>query len=118
MNLRNFISESLYQIVEGVSEAQLRIAAFYNGDDSSGNASSIMVEKDKEERDVFFDVAVTVLEETSDTASHQLLVVGLTHLASCSNDNMVLPHSRVKFSVPLCYIQEAKEKSPHLHFND
>lgn len=109
MELKNFISESLSQIVVGIKDAQERIAEF---------DSKVESKLTGDYHDVYFDIALTVVEEETDPSCSRLLVMGLSHLGMGSFEQMLSLVSRVKFSVPLSYAQIAKDRYPtYLHFN-
>ena len=104
LDLKKFISESLYQIVGGINAAQERIAE-YNAEVESKLSTDC--------RDVFFDVALTVVGEEEP----ELLVMGLSHFGSASFEQMLSLVSRVRFAVPLIYSSSKNVSPPYLHFN-
>ena len=82
MDLKKFISESLYQIISGIVEAQEKIAEFKGEGDAVFNAPYIVPtpisENKKELFNVDFDVAVTVTEGNSVNGGAGLSVMGLS----------------------------------------
>jgi hypothetical protein len=110
LNIKDFISESLYQIAGGIDVAQKRIAEEFD--------SKIEPKPTDDYHNVYFDIALTVIEEEADPTCSRLLVMGLSHLGVGSFEQMLSLVSRVKFSVPLSYAQTAKDKYPsYLHFS-
>ncbi len=109
LDLKDFISESLYEIVWGINNAQERIAEF---------GSTVESKLTNDYHDVFFDIALTVIEEGTEPPCSRLLVMGLSHLGAGSFEQMLSLVSRVKFSVPLSYINGVKDKYPsYLHLS-
>jgi hypothetical protein len=104
MNLENFIVESIRQIVVGVNKARDTISQINRENDVAEQFlfQAVNLEKGHGNQDVDFDVALTVVEEAT---CSQLFVVGLKHHISGSFEQLVSLASRVKFSVPLSYVQ-------------
>jgi hypothetical protein len=113
MDLKNFITESLYQIVGGINAAQEKIAEF--NCEVESNFQKPTPENDSHE--VYFDVALTVVDEQSEPSSAKLLVMGFPHFGNVTFDQLRELVSRVKFSVPLSFVQATKEKYPYFDLN-
>ena len=114
LDLKNFITESLYQIVAGVNAAQKKIAGF-NGEGESNFQA--MISQKAHKPNVYFDVALSVLENQSEPPGSTLLVMGLSNSNSKSYEQAISLVSRVKFSVSLNYAQASAEKSPYAFLN-
>lgn len=99
MDLKSFITESLYQIVEGIHVAQDRINEF------DCEIRSDFLNKETEFHDVHFDIALTVIEEGPPS---QLLVMGLSQFGNESYEKLLSLVSRVKFSIPLTFPARSK----------
>ena len=118
MELKNFISQALMSIVEGVVEAQSRTAshgAFINPGGLTRTTKSISDDAiwdnktNNFARIVTFDVAVTV-EEGSKTNAKIGVVAGVFNLgAGGASENKELAFSRIQFAVPLLLPVSFKE---------
>jgi hypothetical protein len=106
MELKDFISDTIYQIVSGLADAQSRIADLNNASinpDSMKWTDAENMSQGRRIKDIEFDVAVSV--ETSGSAGAKLsvpvigaLVGGKLEASTNSSNNCI---SRVKFSVPV-----------------
>lgn len=99
MDLKNFITESLHQIVEGIHAAQEKIREF------DCEIRSDIFNRKNEFHDVYFDIALTVIEEGPPS---KLLVMGFTQFGSESYEKLLSIVSRVKFSIPLTFPIQSK----------
>ena len=111
MDLKHFITESLYQIVGGIHAAQEKIEEF--DCEIQSKFINMTSERDNEFHDVYFDIALTVVEGEPPTS--KLLVMGLSHFGSGSYEQLLSIVSRVKFSVPLSF--PARNKLSYVPFN-
>jgi hypothetical protein len=85
MDLQTFVSETLQQIVNGISHAHK------NGVRSSGGAAE----------NIEFDVAVTATEGTDKKGGLGLLVAGIGIGGQAGSSTANTTVSRIKFSVPV-----------------
>ncbi len=124
MELRKFVTESLYQIVWGINDAQEEFA------DSEcevkfmkNNPSKNSVEKVEEYHDINFNVAVMADEQQSEPPYSRIIVMGLTHLGTGSYEQLLLLVSRLEFTVPVSFVPSTKKKNSklkaqhHLHYH-
>jgi hypothetical protein len=113
MNLENFIVESMRQIVVGINKTRDTISQINreNALEERLLFQAVSLEKRNGNHDVDFDVALIVIEEST---SSELLVVGLKHHISGSFEQLVSLASRVKFSVPLSYVQVTAQKKSYV----
>ena len=116
MDLKNFITESLYQIVGGIHAAKEKIAAVESGIELI-KTPKLLVEEEDDHREIYFDVALTVIDEEPEPSQGKLLVMGLSHLALGSFEQMLSLVSRVKFSVPISFVHATREKYPYFDLN-
>ena len=114
MNLREFVKETLIQIVAGVADAQSRPPGAQG--DGGPTTSGAIVNPTRDEgvrviQDVEFDVAITASDatEAGGGLSTALQVVGLRLGASSASREESI--SRVRFSVPIVY-PEPLEQQP------
>lgn len=122
MDLKSFVAETLAQIVEGVAEAQRRIAE--TGTNATVNPTTVLEDARRKIGDpspVEFDVAVTVTEESRDDSSSKvggsaglLSVVTLKTSAELANNttgsNRNEAVSRIKFAVQLVQPSDIDER--------
>ncbi len=106
MDLKSFITESLYQIVEGIQAAQEKVGEF------DCEIRSDFLSRESEFHDVHFDIALTVIE---DGPPSKLLVMGFSQFGSESYEKLLSIVSRVKFSIPLTF--PARHKLSFVPFN-
>lgn len=108
MELKQFVSESLKQIIDGVNEARSyaeQNGAMVNPTRWSWNSSNVQVKYDPKSgaaiETVEFDVAVTAIEGT-ETKGGIGVFMGAVNLGSQgASQNQNSSVSRLKFSVPL-----------------
>lgn len=112
MDLKNFVSETLQQIMSGVAEAQLQSEQGEVNPDISRAVSKEWAKSRTGRRvhNVNFDVAVTV-GQSSETKGGIGLVVGPVLLGSKGQSNAENSSvSRIKFEVPITYpVKQAEE---------
>lgn len=110
MEIKEFITESLKQIVDGVVAAQKHAEendALISGEDlfvSNGGLNSVATNSLTEESVQFieFDLAVTTTENTETEAGAKIEVKGLFKIgADVQAGNESKSISRLKFSIPL-----------------
>ncbi len=116
MDLKNFITESLYQIVGGIHAAKEKIAEV-ESDIELIKTPKLPPEEEGEHHEIYFDVALTVIDEKSEPSQSKLLVMGLSHLSLGSFEQMLSLVSRVKFSVPISFVHATKEQYPYFDLN-
>jgi hypothetical protein len=118
VDLKNFVSEALYQIVAGIKSAQGKIKEFSDKEESKMSIPSIApqaeVDDENELHDVHFEIALVVEEATPTTA--RLAVMGLSMIGKGSLEHIGSFVSRVKFSVPLGYSYMKKPPYISSHF--
>ncbi len=110
MELRKFISISLYEIIWGINDAHEDFV-------DSGCAVEFMKNKpaktsasnEDQYHDINFNVAVTVDEESEQPKS-KLIVMGLTQLGTGSYEQLLLLVSRIEFTVPISFTPPLKKK--------
>ncbi len=111
MDLKNFITESLYQIVGGIKDAQKKIAA--SNYEKASDFQLKMSEKSNR-HNVYFDIALTVVGDQSEESSPATLrVMGLSNISTEGEQPMPIV-SRIRFSVSLIYTQASFDKNPFL----
>lgn len=125
MDLKSFISESLYQIIAGIKAAQEKINELSGDEEISFNKAYIVpmpgFECENELHDVHFDIALTVSRGEPTQPSARLLVLGLSSLSGKGPiDQISSIASRIQFSVPVIYPAMSKQKTnsasfPHWH---
>lgn len=106
MDLKNFISEALCQIVTGIKSAQEKIGKV--GKEEPFNKAYIApmsgLESENEIYDVYFDIALAVFTEEASQSSEELHVLGLSSLnGKGPAEHLGSLVSRVRFSVPVIY---------------
>ncbi len=117
MNLKEFVAETLTQVVEGVTDAQERIKShgaqvnpYLLTDFDSAAKQGMMHTKNGQAVIVQFDVALTAMEGTGTKGGIGVFLgtftVGSTGQSQAENSTM----SRIKFSVPLRLPSENTEK--------
>lgn len=97
MDLQEFVSESLQQIINGVAEAQdeaKSIGAKVNPSNSRGFTKF---------KDIHFDIAVTVNSEKSGTTGGKLQVAGIGFGKEGAQVNSHQTVSRVSFDVSILF---------------
>ncbi|MDN3640373.1 hypothetical protein QWY82_16380 [Simiduia curdlanivorans] len=101
MKLKDFISNTLFEIQEGVQEAQRLVKKA----DTSGVINPVWKsasEANKSDiREVQFDVAVTVIEKTGGKAGGAIKVMGIGIGADISGGGENSYVSRIQFSIPV-----------------
>ncbi len=105
MNLEEFVTESLVQLVEGVSTAQLRIhkGATINPKQRSTKPRSVEYGTGIPVQEIEFDIAVTV-DEGKQTKGGIGVVAGVFALGSQGQSSAATQSvSRIKFSVPISF---------------
>jgi len=107
LELRKFIRVSLCEIIWGINDAY---------EDFANCDSPIQLMKKKpsspekdEYHDINFNVAVTV-DEQSQPPNSNLVVMGLTHIGTCSYAELSLLVSRIEFVVPISFTPPIKKK--------
>ena len=105
MNLRNFISETLTQIMGGIEDAQQSgTEGTVNPEITSWKQDRIMLTENQEPAHMIgFDVAITI-SEGADTQGGAGLVVGPVILGSkgkTSSENQ--SYSRITFEIPVTF---------------
>lgn len=118
MELRTFVTLSLYQIAWGINDAQEEC------DDSEcevsfmkKNASKTNETEMKDEyHNINFNVAV-MADEQSDPAQGKLLVMGIAHLGMGTYEQLLLLVSRIEFTVPMSIIPTGKKEPTFLRSN-
>jgi predicted ester cyclase len=110
LDLKNFVSEALYQIIAGIKAAQERIKEFHSETEQKLSTPSIAsqadLEHDSDLHDVQFEIAL-IVEEPSQSAA-RLSVMGLSMIGKGSFEHIGSFVSRVRFSVPVSYPYAAK----------
>lgn len=108
MNLKDFVAETLVQIVEGVADAQKRVHELDVGAAVNPNRIPVSAKKLTQATPVQFDVAVTVLGESATKAgagaSAGFLSVISARVDAQVEDSATIKNeavSRVQFSVSL-----------------
>ncbi len=115
MELRKFVSTSLYEIIWGINDAHEDFAdsgcavKFMKNKPSKTNSS----DHEDQYHDINFNVAITV-DEQSDPPGSQLIVMGLTQLSSGSYEQLLLIVSRIEFVVPISFTPPLKKKHSDL----
>jgi hypothetical protein len=107
MQLENFVSQTLKQIIDGVSVAQeysqtknAKINPSTARMDNKASGYSYCIETYIPLQDVEFDVAVTVKEEsTTSEGGGNVGEISVTSASQASNQNSSV--SRIKFKVPI-----------------
>lgn len=114
MDLKEFVAESLSQIVEGVTEAQQRIAEI-GGAVSPAIASLSHNKRDGTLHDgrvvrlVEFDVAVSASSEDTTGAGAKLTVASIfSGGGEKRKQNVSESYSRIQFTVPIAYPPEER----------
>lgn len=93
MDLKEFVSETISQIIDGFVEAKER---------TKGKNVSIGGSKEIEsQQKVSFDVAITVVEETETTGKAGISVWSIGTCISGKSENTSSTVSRIKFDVPI-----------------
>lgn len=107
MDLKNFVSESLYQIIAGIKDAQDKVAEVKVETEPKFNAPYVVPmpasDHDKKLYDVHFDVAVTVSDGISAQGGGGLSVLGLTIGGNGKSEQNSSSVSRIKFTIPVSY---------------
>ena len=116
MELRKFISVSLFHIVWGINDAH---EEFMNGvlHVKFMKSDPVKVGSNDQYHDINFNVAVTV-DELSEPSKSKLIVMGLTQLGMGSYEQLLLLVSRVEFKVPVCFVPSKKNDQSMRKFND
>lgn len=114
MDLRKFISETLTQIIAGISDAQTNMVEFQKKCELDATAPYVnpnpVSENHKKLSEIEFDVAVTVSEEKSGEGAGGLSVMGVSIGGKKGTDQVNSSVSRIKFSIPVSYPYVFKKK--------
>lgn len=114
MDLRNFIAETLTQIIGGITDAQKNMMEFQKDKESEYTAPYVnpnpSSDNHKKLSDVDFDVAVTVSEGKSVEGSGGLSVMGVSLGGKGGSEQTNSSVSRIKFSIPVSYPYVYKKK--------
>lgn len=107
MNLQKFISETLYQILAGIKDAQDRASTIDVGELPKHNSPSVVPmpqsDKDRKLYEISFDVAVTVQEEENSDGGAGLSVMGIHVGGKASSAQTNSSVSRINFKIPVSY---------------
>ncbi len=116
MDLRQFVAESLKQILDGVAEAQDYArdkGAWVSGAHSPGSAygDKASIGPNINTRDVEFDVAVTTTRESGVEGGAGIFVaaLGLGYQAQKGSSDIAV--SRIRFSVPVIFTKQDGTKA-------
>ena len=112
MNLQNFITESLLQVIKGIKDAQNKINITDIPEDDKKYFTSYIAptplnvdKKIYENHDkIEFDVAITVSKDSTKTGKFHITVAGVEiDGRSQTSANSHSSVSRIKFSIPVIY---------------
>lgn len=108
MELREFISEALSQIVRGVHDSQIEIASSGSGGIVSPpiqteweKAGYVFAKGGLPVQKVDFDIAVTVGEKTATKGTIGVVIAAIGLGSQGESSNSKSNESRIKFSVPI-----------------
>lgn len=112
MNLQNFVTESLLQIIDGIKDAQNKISAIEIPEDDKKYFTPYIAptplnidKKIYENYDkIEFDIAITVSKDSTQSGKMRISVAGLE--IDGRSQSLVNSHSsisRIKFSIPVIY---------------
>ena len=111
MELKDFVSQSIVQICDGVADARRQKGAdvvnpgisMRISDKDLHNRGNLVAERGRIIREIEFDVAVTTSEGTKTKGAIGILVAGLGLGSQGQTDKASGSVSRIKFSVPIAF---------------
>ncbi len=114
MELKEFISSTLCQIIDGIKDAQEKHDAFINPKQSrKGPTKEVYIQDEygKPITDISFDIAVTAEDKSDAEGGAKISVMSLGFGGKMSETNLSKTASRIQFEIPICYPRSGEEKN-------
>lgn len=103
MELKEFIKDSIVQIIDAVGEAKEAHSELVSPVSNNKNNRSETIRNRKLIHDIKFDIAVTVEEENGSDGKGKISVLGASIGGGISEKDKLTTVTRIKFDVPVSY---------------
>ena len=106
MELKEFVTETIKEIIEGVVEAQRQIIPHIN----HATDGYVQIGHDSHMERIEFDISVTSSEETGGEKKGGLHIKVVEFSAKSDSHNSNTSTNRIKFNIPIAFPSQANKK--------